>query len=559
MADAWMEGCWYPFNEYGIFRRNWMLGIHPPYSGSFGNQFWETGMGCPIRAEIWGYVFPGAPHLAAKFAEMDGILDHTEQSVGAEKMFAAMSSMAFFISDVRELSEMFMHYLPKGSKVEQLVKHAFHCHDTGMSLREAHESIMLIGGNPEACDAMTNVPFTFLGLLYGKDDLEATMLAALKCGYDTDCTLATSAALLGQIIGAKKIAPSLLKAVGDELVMGIQYKREEMLLSSLARDTARIGVLFAEHYRTMKITDAPAMKPFPATAEIPATSITLDYIGQPAAAPGESVKIRIGVNGVLPVGSTLKLKAENAGWTIVPAEFHPHPDAREMNATLIAPAWDNPAANPWPQKHLFQATLESGAKTLATYKFGVAGATLFQVHGVYFDATVPKEDPTRERHKFHHHYVSLKRDYMAEPDIDSKATWEKMRKLLGKPPVIASYDNEIDLTKAIGLTGPCCAYLSRTIVSPDEREVFLTLGNSDPVRIYLNGEKVFEADEVMMWSPFNNHCRVKLKKGENKFLVKMVRQGDSCRLTLGFRSTQSPYFNCSDWTVDLADSLPGLS
>ena len=57
LAQAWLDGCWYPFNEYGIFRRNWRLGIHPPMSGRFGNQFWENGMGCPIRAEIWGYVF----------------------------------------------------------------------------------------------------------------------------------------------------------------------------------------------------------------------------------------------------------------------------------------------------------------------------------------------------------------------------------------------------------------------------------------------------------------------------------------------------------------------
>ena len=97
LAKAWEDLCWYPFNEYGIFRRNWRLGIHPPLTGQFNNGFWESGMGCPIRSEIWGYVFPGAPDLAAKYAEIDGTLDHGIQSVGAEKMFAAMSSMAFFV------------------------------------------------------------------------------------------------------------------------------------------------------------------------------------------------------------------------------------------------------------------------------------------------------------------------------------------------------------------------------------------------------------------------------------------------------------------------------
>lgn len=103
LARAWIDHCWYPFNEYGTFRRNWRLGIHPPISGSYDNEFWETGMGCPIRSEIWGYVFPGAPDLAAAFAEKDGTLDHTEQSVGAEKMLSAMASTAFFVHDVRRL------------------------------------------------------------------------------------------------------------------------------------------------------------------------------------------------------------------------------------------------------------------------------------------------------------------------------------------------------------------------------------------------------------------------------------------------------------------------
>jgi ADP-ribosylglycohydrolase len=558
LAEAWLQGCWYPFNEYGIFRRNWQFGIHPPYSGSFGNQFWETGMGCPIRAEIWGYIFPGAPHLAAKFAEMDGVLDHTSQAVGAEKMFAAMAAMAFFIPDVRRLSEMFMHYLPAGSRVEQLVRVAFHCHDSGASLREAHETIMLAGGCSEACDVVLNVPFTFLGLLYGQNDLEATMLAALKCGYDTDCTLATSAALLGQIMGAKRVPGHLLKAVGDELVMGIEYSRQEMTLSALARDTARIGVLFAQYYRMMEITSAPAMKPLPPTAQAPATRITIDYLGLPAAAPGDSVQVRIKVEGDLPGGSILKLQADSPGWTIVPTRFHPTPDVREFGATLHAPTWNDLAVPLWPQKHLFQALLSAGSKIVARYQFGIAGAACYQLLGVYYDAVPPEGGSSREHLRMCHHFVSLKRDYLPEPEVDLTFHWKKMQRQLGKQPWLASYEHEIDITKLVGLSGACCAYLSRIIVSPDEREVFLAVGNSDGVRLYLNGERIFEADDVMMWSPFNNSCRARLKKGENRLLVKMIRRGDACWLTLGFKSVKRDYVSGNDWIVDLADAIPSF-
>ncbi|NQU44162.1 ADP-ribosylglycohydrolase family protein, partial [bacterium] len=45
LGQAWIDGCWYPFNEYGNFRRNFRNGIKPPYTGAHDNEFFETGMG----------------------------------------------------------------------------------------------------------------------------------------------------------------------------------------------------------------------------------------------------------------------------------------------------------------------------------------------------------------------------------------------------------------------------------------------------------------------------------------------------------------------------------
>ena len=200
---------------------------------------------------------------------MDGTLDHTEQSVGAEMMLAAMSSMAFFVPDVRRLASMFIHYLPAGTPIDRLTRAAFQCYDEGLTLRDARDRLMALAGNPEACDAQINIPFTFLGLLYGGNDLQEAMLSALRCGYDTDCTLATAAALVGQILGARRIPEALKEPIGDELVMGIQYHRPEMTLTALARDTARMGVLLSRELRTgVEIEAAPALAPLPARAAI---------------------------------------------------------------------------------------------------------------------------------------------------------------------------------------------------------------------------------------------------------------------------------------------------
>jgi ADP-ribosylglycohydrolase len=551
LAAAWLEGCWYPFNEYGIFRRNWRFGIHPPMSGRFTNQFWESGEGCPIRAEVWGYVFPGAPDLAARYAAMDGTLDHTEQSVGGERMLAAMASMAFFVPNVRRLAAMFIHYLPQGTPIERLTRAAFQAHDEGLSLRDARDRLMALAGHPEACDAQINVPFTFLGLLYGGDDLQEVMLSALRCGYDTDCTLASAAALVGQVLGASRIPASLKRPIGDELVMGIQYRRSDMTLSALARDTARIGVLLARECVTgVEIDGAPATAPLPTTAQAPTTRLAVEYDGLPAAAPGEAVKVVVRVEGQVLENTRLTIAGPD-GWTIVPDTAAVDATHRAIPVTLHAPA----NAVEWPMRHSFTVRLETNPPL--TYTFGVAGAGLWQLLGIYYDALPEEGNPVQQRRRFNQHFVSLQRPYLAEPNPNVAELYRAWSRKLGRPALVPSYEHEIDLTGLIGLRGPYCAYLARTIVSPDEWPVYLVVGNNDGYRLYLNDELVAEVDESTWWAPFNNVHPVVLRPGPNRLLVKLLKRGDDFHFTLGLRANTGHRggHNCEDWLVDLADTL----
>jgi ADP-ribosylglycohydrolase len=576
MAAAWLEGCWYPFNEYGIFRRNWRLGIHPPMSGKFTNQFWETGEGCPIRAEVWGYVFPGAPDLAAKYAALDGTLDHSEQSVGAEMMLAAMASMAFFVPDVRRLATMFMHYLPAGSPIDRLTRAAFQAYDEGVSLRDARDRLMALAGIPEACDSQINIPFTFLGLLYGGNDLQEVMLSALKCGYDTDCTVASAAALVGQIMGASRIPEALKAPVGDELVMGIEYRRPEMTISALARDTARVGVLLSRACATgVQVDAAPELQPFPATAQPPATWLEAEYTGLPAAAPGETVTVTLRGHGAIPDGTRLAVECP-PGWTAALSSPVMGEAQREVTVTLHAAA----EGSAWPMRNLFTACLDTTSPV--SYTFGVAGAGLWRFLGVYYDALPDESDPVQQRRRFNQHFVSLKHEYLPEPDVDVTALNREWSRKLGQPAIVASYEHEIDLTRLIGLRGPYCAYLARTLISPDERPAGIVIGNNDGYRLYLNGELVAERDEQVWWAPFNNTHRVTLRKGENHLLVKLVKRGDDLRFTLGVKQGNLPaglrammaampqpepgeqpmppidemMAVVTDWMVDLSDAQP---
>ena len=563
IADAWMEGCWYPFNEYGIFRRNYALGIKPPMSGAYGNQFWETGMGCPIRSEIWGYSFPGAPDLAAEYARRDGVVDHTDQSVGAEMMLAAMAAMAFFVDDWKLLAHRYMHHLPEGSPTEIGVRETFRAHEEGLSLREARERVLLLAGTPEACDVQINLAFTFLGLLYGGDDLEETMVAALRCGYDTDCTMATAGAFLGQILGAKRIPQNLKDAIGDELVMGIQYERDEMLISSLARDTARVGILLGEQLKSgIEVTGAPDLTPFPALDE-PSATLEVTYDGPPAAAPGDRVAVHVDVHGPTRVDGTLSIRAP-AGWKAFPQSI----EVDDAGVDFVLHAMGD--GKTWPLRHIFDLSFESADGTAATTEnFGIAGAGLWKLLKIGYDA-VPYDEETRARPDarqtaFNHHFIDPGRAYIPEPPKDIAAAYEDMSHILGRPAIVASYENEIDLSGQIGLSGVYAAYLSRTLVLPKTQDVWMAVGHTDAYKMWVNGELVAEVTEPSAWTPFNRQIQVSLNEGENEVIVKLFKRSDHLRWTMGLRKDSTAgerardyrwSMNAEDWVTDMADVIP---
>lgn len=552
LAQAWLDHCWYPFNEYGIFRRNWRLGIHPPYSGKFGNQFWETGMGCPIRAEIWGYIFPGAPDRAVRYAEMDGCLDHTEQSIGGEKFFAAMASMAFFESDIRRLIDMNIHYLPANTPIERLTKLAIQSYDEGVPLITVRNRIMVSEGLPEACDSQINVPFTILGLLYGNLDLTETILSALRCGYDTDCTVATAAALVGQIRGASCLPLDLKQKIGNDLVMGIFYHRREMTISALARDTARMGVLMAKQYDPVNRIIAGAPNYDVKFLDRLPVNMKIHYSDQIAIKPHEACNIKITFDGIVPEGSKLAITSEG-GWSIFPSEC-------SVSHQQVVDVWIGSLAEPqlWNYQNIFNAKLFAPqGDIIGEVNFGIPGAGIWQFLGAYYDAVPGQGDEKQIARKFNHHFVALTTDYLEEPLANPNVFYDKWSQIIGKPAVVYSIENEIDLSQVTKLRGPFCAYLARTIVSKSARQINLVIGNTDPYRIYHNGKKIAEVDETITWTPFNNVHRVDMVEGDNLFIIKMIHSGEHTRLTFALRDYQDgKHQNTLDWLVDFADRIP---
>lgn len=220
LADYWEQAIVPHWNEYGIGKANARLGLLPPLSGDYNNS-WKHSNGAWIRTEIWACLCPGDPCGAVKYAVEDAMVDHgTGEGTVAAAFVAAMQSAAFAVSTVREAIDVGLAAIPENSRMAQSIRLLFDCYEQGMPPMEAREKIRL--ANADIGDgwfeAPSNVAYAILGLLYGEGDFKKSMILAINCGDDTDCTGATVGATLGILGGGAIIPEDWKQHIGDNIV-----------------------------------------------------------------------------------------------------------------------------------------------------------------------------------------------------------------------------------------------------------------------------------------------------------------------------------------------------
>ena len=219
LGEYWISYIPPHWNEYGICKANMKLGVRPPFSGEYNNEIWKKSNGAWIRTEIWACLFPGFPQLAVKYAYNDACVDHGVTDGTYAAMFvAAMESSAFLEKDVQKLIETGLSYIPENCRVAQSVRLAQKCYKDGVPFREARAAIVEDSKDLGWFQAPANVAFVILGLLYGEGDYKKSMIYAIDCGDDTDCTGATIGSLMGIMYGGSYVPEDWAEYVGDEIL-----------------------------------------------------------------------------------------------------------------------------------------------------------------------------------------------------------------------------------------------------------------------------------------------------------------------------------------------------
>ncbi len=220
LGEFWLSFITPYWNEYGTGKGNLASGLVPPLSGTFENT-WSDSNGAWIRTEIWATLCPGCPDGAARYAIEDAMVDHGNgEGTYAAAFVAAMQSAAFVEQDIRKIINVGLSRIPDDSRVAKSIKFLFECYDGGMTAVETRNAIQKLNSDigDGWFEAPSNVAYTVLGLLYGEGDFKKSMITAINCGDDTDCTGATVGATLGILYGIKGIPDDWRKHLGDNIV-----------------------------------------------------------------------------------------------------------------------------------------------------------------------------------------------------------------------------------------------------------------------------------------------------------------------------------------------------
>lgn len=542
LAELWQDRCWYSFCEYGVFLNNIQRGIAPPLSGTWNNRFFENSEGCPIRAEIWGYIAPGNPALAAELARMDGQLDHGEISIQTEQFLAAAASAALLTDDLDTAINVGLSVIPADCAIARAVPRVREIAAQYPEPRHAWRVLIREFGDRNANDAITNHALTLLTLFLGKGDLKQTMLLCANFGWDTDCTASTAGALLGTLCGTAGLPADWLEMLGKNLICGINVKHQGVTLEAFAEDTCAIGIEMAvERNPYIVFSDAPpvAVRPRPEAG----LTIAVRYDEQPVLWNAKTTPVTIVLDNPTAYAQIGQLEIVSPPGTL--CEIIDALDSiPAYGRAEIALQIQRPSAGGWiADKNLFEARWLDDGAVKATRTFGLGGARQWQIYGPYFDMwdrTVNEVCPYNNEEfvggpfmkgltgDCYNHYAQLHLPYLDEARLLSEDILDET------PLVLERGEDALGAADFGGFRGQACYYLVRTIRSEiGEIQVPLVLGRSGPFRAWLDGVEVGAGEDMRSWCQLDNsNLNVTMTGEPQRLVIKLIRLSDSFDFSL---------------------------
>ena len=206
VADRWLKdlpGLRVFTAERAVYR-NLLDAIEPVDAARVRNPYREW-IGAQIRTDLYGWVCPGDPHVAAELAWRDARLSHVRNGVYGAMFVAAMAAAACVASDVETVIAAGLSVVPPRSRLARSVGLAVDLARRGVADEKAIDQLYAAHDGLHWVHVLNNAAVVALALAASGHDFSRAITAAVSAGWDTDSNGATVGGLVGALTGASAL------------------------------------------------------------------------------------------------------------------------------------------------------------------------------------------------------------------------------------------------------------------------------------------------------------------------------------------------------------------
>jgi ADP-ribosylglycohydrolase len=175
-------------------------GEHFPVGGEAGfdlgecsDHAYQDWIGAQIRADLYGWVCPGRPALAAELARRDASLSHRGDGVHGATFVAALGAAIPATEGLEAALEVALEHIPRDSEATAAVRF-------GRSLAQRDDAVARLHeryADLSPVHTLNNLALVVWALCSAGDDFGRAIGEAVAAGWDTDCNGATVGGLFG--------------------------------------------------------------------------------------------------------------------------------------------------------------------------------------------------------------------------------------------------------------------------------------------------------------------------------------------------------------------------
>jgi len=206
------------------------------------NEF-NDWIGAQIRVDMYGWVLPGNPSLAADLARRDAQLSHRGCAVECSAYIAALAACIPESKDRKEAVVEALNYIDKDSEAVEAVRAGLESNSENLGLiLEKYEGMSPV-------HSLNNLAIVVWAFLSFQDSFDEAIGEAVAAGWDTDCNGATVGGLVGLDLGeipdkwTKPWQGKVSTAISGlgELALGDLVKRTISLVSKFSEPQEKIS------------------------------------------------------------------------------------------------------------------------------------------------------------------------------------------------------------------------------------------------------------------------------------------------------------------------------